>query len=263
MSAKLYRKRPNAKEELAAISAKNQKIPAIGIHHLEAHIMAAMMGNEDIQWPFLCLLISGGHTMFIEANALGDYILLGQTLDDAVGEAFDKVASSLGLAYPGGPALERLAHEADDVQMIPLPRSMTRSSADLAMSFSGLKTAVNQVIHQHPQRHESTFKANVATSFQSCVADILSWKLNRALTQKNYQHVVVAGGVASNQHIKKQLIHTAERHDCPITFPCLKHCTDNAAMVAYTGMAYYQQGSYGYHEVRSRWPIEQLKSLGV
>lgn len=241
--------------------------PSIAVHHLEAHILAAQLDNPKLTFPFLALLISGGHTQLIEARALGDYQLLGETLDDAAGEAFDKIARLMGLPYPGGAILARLADEAttlyaNEPPLKPFPRPMT-VKPNLNFSFSGLKTHAMQVWQNSP-RDEKT-KSLIAKAFQEAIVETLALKCTWAIKQTGYQQLVIAGGVSANRTLRNRLLNCAQAINCHVHFPRPEYCTDNGAMVAYAGFLYAQQGSYDSStciEVKARWPFGGSKSVG-
>jgi N6-L-threonylcarbamoyladenine synthase len=231
-------------------------IPALAIHHLEAHILAAQMENPKIKFPFLALLVSGGHSQLIWAKGLGDYLLLGETIDDAAGEAFDKTAKMMGLAYPGGKALSELASERayQTSGLKPFPRPLAQSQ-DFNFSFSGLKT--HALYAWEKSKQDEAAKAAIAYAFQEAVVDSLLIKCAKAVKQYGAKQVILAGGVAANQNLRRQ-IYTRLPQDCEIFFPSLPFCTDNGAMIAYTGLQYYQQGFQDPDQrilVKARWPL--------
>lgn len=218
-------------------------IPAIGVHHLEAHILAAKLDFPQLQFPFIALLVSGGHTQLIEAKQLGDYQLLGETLDDAVGEAFDKTAKLMGFAYPGGPALAALADDALNARSLPhiapFPRPML-DRAGLDFSFSGLKTHTMLAWQKSKQTLQD--KMLIAQAFQEAVIDSLWEKTRRALEATGHRRLVVAGGVGANAALRARFQAEVRALSGEIYFPSLAHCTDNGAMVAYTGYLHFAQG---------------------
>ena len=205
-------------------------IPCIGVHHMEAHLLINLLENPAPSFPFLTLLISGGHCLIIRADDFSEYKVLGQSRDDAVGEAFDKVAKLLDLGYPGGPKIEELATRGDP-NAFNFPRPMTKES-HLDFSFSGLKTAVLYSFRSE-KNPSDTFKADLAASFQEAVADTLFLKSQLAITQNGLDQLVIGGGVASNKYIRKRLIEGLKGNK--IFFPPINRCTDNGAMVAVTG----------------------------
>jgi len=227
--------------------------PAIGVHHLEAHILVAQMEYPQLKFPFLALLVSGGHTQLIYAKALGDYELLGETIDDAAGEAFDKTAKVMGLPYPGGKFLSDLACYESYVQsgIKPFPRPLLdRPGCDF--SFSGLKTHALQTWQKSSQDEQS--KRAIAYCFQSAVVDTLLEKTRRALLITNAKQLVLAGGVAANQALREKILN----FNCEVFYPSLQYCTDNGAMIAYTGMQYLKTENFDKNlqiNVLPRWPL--------
>ena len=207
-------------------------VPAIPVHHMEAHLLVPFL-EHGVEFPFLCLLVSGGHTMLVHAHALGEYTLLGQSRDDAVGEAFDKVAKQLGLGYPGGPAIERLATSAV-VKADQFPRPMLENTS-LDFSFSGLKTHA-LLTYQKTDKSELD-KAEIAYDFQQAILDTLYKKCERALAQTGLNKLVIAGGVSANKKLRAYFS-TLEDEGVKVMFPDLKVCTDNGVMIAYTGLLY-------------------------
>ena len=234
------------------------QIPAIAVHHMEGHLLAPMLEDEPPTFPFIALLISGGHTMLIEVRAIGDYRLLGESLDDATGEAFDKTAKMLGLDYPGGPKLAALANQGHD--RFKFPRPMT-DRPGLDFSFSGLKTFTMNALLATPQSAQD--KADIAFAFQQAIADTLSIKCKRAFQQTRLKTLIVAGGVSANQEIRKQLLQMATKEGAKIYFPRPEFCTDNGAMIAYAGCQRLMAGQTQNLEIfaRPRWPMEQLLAL--
>ncbi len=215
------------------------RIPLVGVHHLEAHLSALLLEDRGLPYPFVALLVSGGHTHLFFAEGLGRYRLLGQTRDDAVGEAFDKVAKILDLGYPGGPIIDRLAREGDPTT-ISFPRAFLEPES-LDFSFSGLKTAV--LYYVSGQRSAVSGQLfDIAASFQAAVVEVLVEKLARAVRVTGVREVVVAGGVAANTSLRKGLAGTAEREGWRLHIPSLALCTDNGAMVAALGHAYFRGG---------------------
>ena len=212
-------------------------VPFVAVNHLEAHLHAAMLDDPDLALPVVVLLVSGGHTLVVAMDAPGSYEVLGGTLDDAAGEAFDKVARYLGLGYPGGPAVDRAA-EAGDPTAIRFPRSMIGDGLDL--SFSGLKTAVIN----HCRRHPDVATDDVAASFQAAVVDVLVAKALAAADQIGAQGICLGGGVAANSRLRRQLTEEGEARGLRVSLPTPAMCTDNAAMVA----------AAGWHRLRSHGP---------
>jgi len=229
--------------------------PVIPVHHMEGHLVAPMLEDAPPEFPFLALLVSGGHSMLIAVRALGDYRVLGTTLDDAVGEAFDKTAKLLGLGYPGGPALAALAESGDEAAF-DLPRPMLNKPG-LDFSFSGLKTAVMLEV----QKAESagtleTRRADLAASFQRAAVDTLVGKALRAARQEGLERIVVAGGVGANRLLRTEM---AARFDGTVYYPRLEFCTDNGAMIAVAGALRLAEASPA-NEIRAqaRWSLENL-----
>jgi N6-L-threonylcarbamoyladenine synthase len=231
-------------------------VPAVGIHHLEGHLLAPMLEIDPPKFPFLALLVSGGHTLIAEVTGLGCYRILGTSLDDAAGEAFDKTAKLLGLPYPGGPHLAKLA-ESGRPGRFDFPRPMLdRPGFDF--SFSGLKTAV--VVAVRKLRLDDQIRADIARAFQDAVVATLVAKCARALDYTQSQSLVVAGGVGANRELRAQLSKLGQQLRVKVSYPRPEFCTDNAAMIAYAG---YLRLSGGEHEslairARARWPIDQL-----
>jgi N6-L-threonylcarbamoyladenine synthase len=203
-------------------------LPFVGVNHLEGHLFAALLDHPGIEWPVVVLLASGGHTMLVSMEAPGRYRLLGQTLDDAAGEAFDKVARFLGLGYPGGPAIERSARDGDPAALA-LPRAMIDEGLDV--SFSGLKTAVVRAVRRRPDVSD----ADVAASFQQAVVEVLVHKVTRAVEHAGARGVCLAGGVAANTALRDAVSVAAAERGLPVYLPSRAMCTDNAAMIAAAG----------------------------
>ncbi len=238
------------------------KIPVLGIHHLEGHLLSPLLSTPAPVFPFVALLVSGGHTQLMEVNGLGLYKLLGETVDDAAGEAFDKTAKLLGLGYPGGPALSELADEflkSGQPKSFKLPRPMLHSG-DLNFSFSGLKTAVLTLMHKHEITGQT--RAGIALAFQEAVVDVLTEKSLAALTQTGLSQLVVAGGVGANRQLRKNLCHKAEKIGVKVFFPELEFCTDNGAMIAFAGAMRLQlprsheEEAVGSFAIKARWDLE-------
>ena len=232
-------------------------LPALAINHLEGHILAPLLGEDPPSFPFLALLVSGGHSQLIEVREVGHYRLLGESIDDAIGEAFDKSAKLMGLGYPGGAALSRLAEQGDP-EAIPFTRPMVNRPG-LELSFSGLKTAVANAIASgsaHP---------DVAASFERTVIDTLEIKLKRALEQTGLERLVVAGGVAANRPLRQRLTAMMADRGGRVFFPEIELCTDNAAMIALAGYLRLKAGERdagaGF-SVRPRWPLDTLAVPG-
>lgn len=233
-------------------------IPTIGVHHMEGHLLAPFIDKEDIPFPFLALLVSGGHTELVWAKGLGDYELLGQTVDDAVGEAFDKTAKLLGLGYPGGPLVEKAAKQGKKGRFS-FPRPMLNRPG-LDFSFSGLKTFVANTVEGLALTDEDI--ADVSWAFQDAVAATLKRKCERAILQTGAKRLVIAGGVSANQTIRSALISAAESFGCELIAPDLAWCTDNGAMIAFAGMQYLKRCAVPTNRairVRARWPLTDLQ----
>jgi N6-L-threonylcarbamoyladenine synthase len=210
--------------------------PVVGIHHLEGHLLSPLLAEPRPQFPFVALLVSGGHTQLMRVDGVGRYALLGETQDDAAGEAFDKTATVLGLEYPGGPALARLAENGDPARHA-LPRPMI-ASGDLDFSFSGLKTAVLTRVRELGALGEAA-RADLAASFQAAVVDVLAAKCMRALEREGLDRLVVAGGVGANAALRERLAREAHAMGGEVWFPPLRLCTDNGAMIAFAAALKY------------------------
>ncbi len=233
-------------------------VPAVGVHHMEAHLLAPMLEADPPAYPFVALLVSGGHTMLVQVAGLGRYRLLGTSVDDAAGEAFDKTAKLLGLPYPGGPELERLARTGNPARFR-FPRPMT-DRPGLDFSFSGLKTATrNTVLDQGADA-----RADIARAFQDAVVDTLAIKCRRALEQTGAEALVVSGGVGANGALRERLAQVAERAGARVHYPRMELCTDNGAMVAYAGACRLLGGERAplSFDVVARWPLESLRPPG-
>ncbi|MFC4161124.1 tRNA (adenosine(37)-N6)-threonylcarbamoyltransferase complex transferase subunit TsaD [Chitinimonas lacunae] len=234
--------------------------PVIGIHHLEGHLLSPLLADPAPQFPFVALLVSGGHTQLMAVRGVGDYELLGETLDDAAGEAFDKTAKLLGLGYPGGPALSRLADQGDPTRFT-LPRPMLHSG-DLDFSFAGLKTAVLTLAQKHPERDQQTV-ADICAAFQAAIVEVLSAKCRAALKQTGLKQLVVAGGVGANRQLRAELDDQAVRRRFKVFYPPLELCTDNGAMIAFAGAQRLAHGRpAGAFAVKPRWDLASLAAAG-
>jgi N6-L-threonylcarbamoyladenine synthase len=233
-------------------------IPAIGVHHLEGHLLAPMLEADPPQYPFLALLVSGGHTLLAEVSGLGQYKILGSTVDDAAGEAFDKTAKVLGLPYPGGPALAVLA-ERGRPGRYQFPRPML-DRPGLDFSFSGLKTAVVVAVRNLVLDEQT--KADVAYAFQEAVVETLTTKCARALQQTGATTLVVAGGVGANRSLRARLIELGLARRVQVRYPRPEFCTDNAAMIAYAGCQRLLRGEQDVLAIRAtaRWPMDSLQA---
>ena len=214
-------------------------IPSIAVNHLEAHILVTQLAEPKLKFPFIALLVSGGHTQLLHVRGLSDYILLGETLDDAVGEAFDKTAKLIGLPYPGGPYLADLADNANAQNVLHFPRPML-DRPGLDFSFSGLKThAVTTWMHSNQDKQA---QIEIAAAFQAAVVETLYVKCKRALQQTKLQRLVIAGGVGANRALRHKLTALMRELDGEIYFPSIEYCTDNGVMVAYAGCLHLLQG---------------------
>jgi N6-L-threonylcarbamoyladenine synthase len=233
-------------------------IPTLGVHHMEAHLLAPMLEDPAPKFPFVALLVSGGHTSLVSVLGLGQYTLLGETLDDAVGEAFDKTAKMLGLPYPGGAALSQLANQGQPHFHFPRPM-VGRSGLDF--SYSGLKTHVATVLKKI--NFDKSFFADIAFAFQEAVIDTLVIKARRALIETDLKTLVVAGGVGANQLLRHRLKKMVSSLDSVVFFPRPLYCTDNGAMVAYVGCRRLMAGENDHSlaiSVKPRWSLEELVS---
>ncbi len=243
--------------------------PAVGIHHLEGHLLAPMLEDDVPEYPFLALLVSGGHTMIVDVQNLGEYQIIGESIDDAAGEAFDKTAKIMGLDYPGGPLLAKLAQQGDGSQK-GFPRPMT-DRPGLDFSFSGLKTfARNRLITAEDefQQVDQQTKANIAEAFQDAVIDTLTIKCKRALKQTGRKRLVVAGGVSANIVLREKLADLMRQFKGQVYYPRHEYCTDNGAMIAYAGYCHFNRANSELNEsidknhqiqVFPRWPLSELK----
>lgn len=235
--------------------------PVLGVHHLEGHLLSPLLASKPPQFPFIALLVSGGHTQLMRVDDVGQYTLLGETQDDAAGEAFDKSAKLLGLAYPGGPAISQLAMQGDP-NRFKLPRPMLHSP-DLNFSFSGLKTAVLTLVKNHPTPLSEQDKADIARAFVDAIVDVLASKCIKALKQNKLKRLVIAGGVGANTQLREALNQSATKHHYHVFYPELEFCTDNGAMIAFAGALRLQKhpdaATYDYaFTVRPRWPLSML-----
>jgi N6-L-threonylcarbamoyladenine synthase len=240
--------------------------PVLGVHHLEGHLLSPLLASDPPQFPFVALLVSGGHTQLMRVDGVGQYELLGETLDDAAGEAFDKSAKLLGLGYPGGPAISRLA-EFGDPLAYKLPRPMLHSK-DLMFSFSGLKTAVLTVVNNNGGAANvcEQDKANIARGFVDAIVDVLTAKCLSAMKQTGLKRLVIAGGVGANAQLRASLNAAAAAKRFKVYYPELEFCTDNGAMIAFAGAMRLQinpqaaQRDYAFN-VRPRWPLDELRVI--
>ena len=233
-------------------------IPSIGVHHMEAHLLAPLIETTDApDLPFMALLVSGGHTQLVHVKALGDYKILGESLDDAAGEAFDKTAKLLGLGYPGGPKIAAKA-EFGDPTRFKFPRPMT-DRPGLDFSFSGLKTFALNTVHNNSPLSEQD-KADIALAFELAAVDTLTIKCKRAIDQTRVKHLVIAGGVSANTRLREKL---SSSLSAQVIYAPLELCTDNGAMIAYAGALRLQAGQSSDLSIttKARWPMDQLESI--
>lgn len=244
---------------ISAALAFALNIPLLNIHHLEGHLLSPLLSDPPPDFPFIALLVSGGHTQLMQVNGIGHYQLLGETVDDAAGEAFDKTAKLLGLDYPGGRSLSELAAKGR-AERFRLPRPMLHSN-DLNFSFSGLKTAAALLIDKHEATAQT--RADIAFAFEDAVTDVLVKKSVSALKMTGLQRLVVAGGVGANARLRQKLRQYFSSTDISVFFPELEFCTDNGAMIALAGALRFQHirdplESVGSFTVRPRWNLEEL-----
>ena len=240
-------------------------IPAIGIHHMEGHLLAPMLEKQAPEPPFVALLVSGGHTMLVDVTAIGHYSVLGQTLDDAAGEAFDKTAKLLGLPYPGGPAIAQAALDGHE-NRFQFPRPMTNRPG-LDFSFSGLKTYALTTARENNLDPQTI--ADIAHAFQEAVTDTLVIKCRRALLQTGHRKLIVAGGVGANRVLREKISSLVEKESARAFYPRFEFCTDNGAMIAYAGYCRLSgrqtevpasRGDSSF-TVRARWPLDTLAPI--
>ncbi len=241
------------------------QVPSVGVHHLEGHLLAALLEDNPPKFPFVALLVSGGHSQIMRVDGIGEYTLLGDTLDDAAGEAFDKTAKLLGLDYPGGPALARLAEQGKANFKLPRP---LLNSKDLNFSFSGLKTAVLTLVNNN-QPLTDEIKADIAWEFQEAVTEILTLKCMAALRETGLDNLVVSGGVGANTRLRERLNAAAKRKLCVVSYPRLEFCTDNGAMISFAGALRLKAhglqannhagaGAYAF-SIKPRWDLSELR----
>jgi N6-L-threonylcarbamoyladenine synthase len=234
--------------------------PVVPVHHLEGHLLSPLLAKPAPSFPFIALLVSGGHTQLMRVSGLGDYVLLGETLDDAAGEAFDKTAQLLGLSYPGGPAVSRLA-EFGTPGAVTFPRPMI-SSGDFNFSFSGLKTAVLTAVRRAGNLCEQV-RADIARAFVDAVVEVLAHKTFAALAAEKLSTLVIAGGVGANRQLRERLSEMARARGVALFFPPPELCTDNGAMIAVAGLARLRaQGGTAARSfaVRPRWPLQEISN---
>ncbi|OCG27312.1 tRNA N6-adenosine(37)-threonylcarbamoyltransferase complex transferase subunit TsaD [Gilliamella sp. wkB108] len=237
-------------------------VPAIAVNHMEGHLLAPMLEENPPEFPFIALLVSGGHTQLIRVTNIGQYQLIGESIDDAAGEAFDKTAKLLGLDYPGGAKLSKLA-EQGDTSRFHFPRPMT-DRPGLDFSFSGLKTATANTIYQNINANntiDTQTKADIARAFEDALVDTLVIKSRRALDQSGFKHLVVAGGVSANKTLRQKLTALMQQRKGQVYYPRLDFCTDNGAMIAYAGMIHLKKANVSTDltiNVKPRWPLNEL-----
>ena len=238
-------------------------IPAVGVHHMEGHLLAPMLEDKSPAFPFVALLVSGGHTQLVEVKQLGDYTLLGESLDDAAGEAFDKAAKMMGLPYPGGPQIAALAKDGIEGRF-DFPRPMVNRPG-LDFSFSGLKTFTKNTIAQcqREQTLDKQTKADIARAFEEAVVSTLTIKCKRALKQTGLKRLIIAGGVSANQRLRESLEAMTAAQQSQVYYARPEYCTDNGAMIALAGALRLKAGHVEPLEVkvRPRWPLEELDQL--
>lgn len=235
------------------------QVPSVGVHHMEGHLLAPMLESKPPTFPFLALLVSGGHTQLVAVSGVGRYALLGESLDDAAGEAFDKTAKLLGLPYPGGPSLAALA-ESGNPTRFKFPRPMTNRPG-LDMSFSGLKTFAITTLERH--HSEVDIKPNIARAFEEAVVDTLIIKCRRALAHTGLRRLIIAGGVGANRRLRGAVRNLAEESGCEVHYPRIEFCTDNGAMIAYAGCQRLLAGEVERlsFKTRARWPLTEMMPL--
>lgn len=247
---------------LARSLAFSLGVPSLGVHHMEGHLLAPLLAEDPPAYPFVALLVSGGHSQLVRVDGLGRYRLLGESLDDAAGEAFDKTAKMLGLPYPGGPHVAALAEQGDP-DRFQFPRPMVKHQG-LDMSFSGLKTHTLTTVRQCQRETglNDQDRADIARAFELAVVDTLMIKCRRALKQEGLSRLVMAGGVSANKRLRAVLAEKLEKEGARVYYPALRLCTDNGAMIAFAGaqrlLAGERDGPEA--EVRARWPMTELST---
>ncbi len=239
-------------------------VPAVGVHHMEGHLLAPMLEDKPPSFPFIALLVSGGHTQLVRVDGIGQYRMLGESLDDAAGEAFDKAAKMLGLGYPGGPALARCA-ERGEAGRFTFPRPMVKHPG-LDFSFSGLKTYTLNTVADHRDDDgvlDAQTQADIAHAFQEAVVDTLVIKCRRALQQQSLSRLVIAGGVSANQRLRQRLETALKKIRAEVFYARPQYCTDNGAMIAYAGCQRILAGQRNELAIQPtpRWPMETLAPL--
>jgi N6-L-threonylcarbamoyladenine synthase len=236
--------------------AQSLAVPAVAVHHMEGHLLAPLLEPDPPGFPFVALLVSGGHSMLVEVREIGSYRILGETRDDAAGEAFDKTAKLLGLGYPGGPEVARAA-KTGDPEKYRFPRPMT-DRPGLEFSFSGLKTHTRNLWHKHSG--EENARADIAAGFQHAVVETMVIKCRRAMLQTRCDQLVIAGGVGANLRLREALTRAGQKYGWRVSYPRIEFCTDNGAMIAHAG---YHRLLAGESEseiihARPRWPLDEL-----
>lgn len=234
-------------------------VPAIPVHHMEGHLLAPMLEDNPPEFPFVALLVSGGHTQLISVTGIGEYMLLGESVDDAAGEAFDKTAKLLGLDYPGGPMLSKMAQQGTERRFI-FPRPMT-DRPGLDFSFSGLKTFAANTIRENSDDDQT--RADIARAFEDAVVDTLAIKCKRALEQTGFKRLVIAGGVSANRTLRSKMADVMKARGGEAFYARPEFCTDNGAMIAYAGLVRLKGGTRGELSVtvRPRWPLAELPAI--
>ena len=229
------------------------KKPLIGVHHIEGHISANYIENKELEPPFMCLVVSGGHSHLVKVKDYGEYEILGRTRDDAAGEAFDKVARAIGLGYPGGPKIDKVSNEGNP-EAIAFPRAKVADN-EYDFSFSGLKSAVLNYLNSCEMKGETINQADVAASFQKAVVDVLVGHSMDALEKYGFKKFAIAGGVASNTHLRAAMVEACEKRDVTFYHPSPILCTDNAAMIGAAAYYEYQKG------IRHGWDLNAVPNL--
>ncbi|RXF05897.1 tRNA (adenosine(37)-N6)-threonylcarbamoyltransferase complex transferase subunit TsaD [Pseudoalteromonas sp. PS5] len=234
-------------------------VPAVAVHHMEGHLLAPMLEDDKPEFPFVALLVSGGHTMMVKVSGIGEYEVLGESVDDAAGEAFDKTAKLLGLDYPGGPQLAKMATQGQPGRFT-FPKPMT-DRPGLDFSFSGLKTAAANTIRNEGDDEQT--KADIAHAFQTAVVETLAIKCKRALKETGIKSLVIAGGVSANTELRQKLERMMQGMKGRVYYPRTEFCTDNGAMIAYAGMQRLKAGQYAPLDMKTkpRWPLDSLEKV--
>ena len=240
--------------EAKAIAYATNK-PLVGVHHIEGHVSANYIDNLDLEPPFMCLIVSGGHTHIVHVKAYGEYEIIGRTRDDAAGEAFDKVARAIGLGYPGGPKIDKLAREGNS-KAIAFPRAHIEG-AEFDFSFSGIKSAVLNYVNSCSMKGEEVNKADVAASFQQAVVDVLVDRTVKAAKKYNLDKIAIAGGVAANSFLRQSMEQACKKEEMSFYHPSLIMCTDNAAMIGSAAYYEYIKGT------RDGWDLNAVPNLKI